>query len=227
LVQELARYWQGVPDSPKEGWRYRSSFMFQPPDAVVYHAMLRHFQPKRVVESGSGFTSALALDTRDRFLPELDLTFIEPHPETRLNELLVGDDGSKCQIYPFPVQAVNLEVFDVLQSGDFLFIDTAHIAKTGSEVNWIVFNVLPRLAAGVIVHFHDVFWPLEYPRTWLKDRRSYNEIYLLRAFMMYNDSFETLLFNNWAWQERRDLFDTIPSDYSGGGPGSLWLRKRR
>jgi hypothetical protein len=194
---------------------------------MVYHAMLRHFQPKRVIESGSGFTSALALDTRDRFLPELELTFIEPHPDYRLNDLVAGDDRSKCQIYPLPVQEVNLDVFDALQSGDFLFVDTAHIAKTGSEVNWIVFNVLPRLPAGVIVHFHDVFWPFEYPRQWLKSRRSYNEIYLLRAFMMYNDSFETLLFNNWAWKERRDLFDALPPDYSGGGPGSLWLRKCR
>ena len=202
LLKDLAPYWEGVPDAPTEGWRYHSSMMFQPPDAMVYHAMLRHFQPKRIVESGSGFTSALALDTRDRFLPDLELTFIEPHPDHRLDALIGQEDRSHCQIYPQRIQDVSLEVFDQLKDGDFFFVDTANIAKTGSEVNWIIFNVLPRLSAGVIVHFHDIAWPFEYSNDWLEDGRSYSEIYLVRALMTYNDTFEVLLFNNWAWKER-------------------------
>lgn len=227
LINDLAQYWYGIPHDAVEGWRYHSSMMFQPPDAMVYHAMLRHFRPNRVIESGSGFTSALALDTRDRFMPDLELTFIEPHPDHRLDALIRDTDRSNCQIYPQPIQDVSLDLFDKLQAGDFLFADTAHVAKTGSEVNWIVFNVLPRLAAGVIVHFHDVFWPFEYPTDWLEDGRSYSEIYLLRALMMYNDTFEVLLFSNWAWKERRELFDALPGNYPGGPPGSLWLRKRQ
>jgi len=226
LIKDLAKYWEGIPDEATQGWRYHSSLRFQPPDAMVYHGMLRHFKPKRIVESGSGFTSALALDTRDRFLPDLELTFIEPHPDHRLDALIGDEDRSNCEIYPLPVQDVSLDVYDRLEAGDFLFADTAHVAKTGSEVNWIVFNVLPRLAPGVIVHFHDVFWPFEYPKDWLEDGRSYSEIYLLRALMMYNDTFELLLFSNWAWQERRELFDALPESYSGGPPGGLWLRKR-
>lgn len=227
LIQDLTHYWGGVPDVPTDGWRYHSSMMFQPPDAMIYHAMLRHFRPKRVIESGSGFTSALALDTKDRYLPDLELTFIEPHPDHRLDALIGQEDRSNCEIYPLPIQDVSLNIFDQLEAGDFLFADTAHIAKAGSEVNWIVFNILPRLPAGVIVHFHDVFWPFEYPKDWLEDGRSYNEIYMLRALMMYNETFEMLLFCNWAWKERRELFDVLPNSYSGGPPGSLWLRKRR
>ena len=129
---------------------------------------------------GSGFTSALALDVRDRFLPDLELTFIEPYPD-RLYGLLGQKDRGLCEIIPAPVQDVPLEKFDQLSAGDILFVDTSHVAKTGSETNWVILNVLPRLAQGVIVHIHDIFWPFEYPRHWIEDARSWSEIYLVRA----------------------------------------------
>jgi hypothetical protein len=37
----------------------------------------------------------------------------------------------------------------------------------GSDVVWLLLHVLPRLAAGVAVHVHDIFWPFEYPVHWL------------------------------------------------------------
>ncbi len=85
------------------------------------------------------------------------------------------------------------------------------------------FNVLPRLAAGVVVHVHDAFWPFEYPRPWLDARMSWSELYLLRAFLMYNERFSILLFNDWAWQQHPELFTALNHDYTGG-TGSLWLR---
>ncbi len=224
LMGKLSAYWQGVPDEPRPGWRYHSSPMFPASDATVYYGLLQYLRPAGLIEVGSGFTSALALDTRARHLRDLVLTFIEPHPEVRLNGLLSHSDREECQIISRPVQEVPLELFDQLGPGDVLFIDTTHIVKTGSEVNWLIFNVLPRLAAGVIVHVHDISWPFEYPIRFLKEGRSYNELYFLRAFLMFNRSFSIMLFSNWMWQHHRQLFTGIPADY-GGEPGSLWLRK--
>ena len=61
------------------------------------------------------------------------------------------------------MQAVDLAVFDVLGPGDVLFIDSTHVARTGGDVVHDVFEILPRLASGVRVHFHDIFYPFEYP----------------------------------------------------------------
>jgi len=136
------------------------------------------------------------------------------------------------------VQEVPLEIFDQLARGDILFMDTDHFTKAGCEVNWMAFNVLPRVPAGVHIHIHDMFWPFEYPIGWLKERRGYNELYFFRAFLMNNPNYRIRLMNNWVWQEHYELFtglslgktlDTKGSGEPGtppiGGPGSLWIDK--
>jgi hypothetical protein len=224
LMTQLSELGWDVPADPTPGWRFHNSWFFEVPDAAVYQALLRTLQPARIVESGSGFTSALALDTRDRWLPDLELTFIDPNPG-RLNDLLTDRDREQSEIITKPVQDVEFPTFDRLGAGDVLFCDTDHFAKAGSEVNWLLFNVLPRLRPGVLVHIHDAFWPFEYPTHWLQARRSYNELYAVRAFLMYNRDFEVVLFNDWLWQHRRDLFKELRSTWAP--PASLWLRKVR
>ena len=237
LVRELAPLWDDVPDAPREGWRFSASWMFVPGDAMVYYALLRKWQPSHLVEVGSGYTSALALDCSDRHLPNLQMTFIEPYPD-RLFRLLSERDQEKTDIYAKPVQEVPLEVFDQLEPGDVLFVDTDHFTKAGSEVNWLVFNVFPRLPAGVHIHVHDIYWPFEYPVAWLKERRGYNEAYFIRAFLVDNPKYRIRLMNNWLWQEHPELFTGLragealatnglsePGTPPVGGPGSLWIDK--
>jgi hypothetical protein len=72
------------------------------------------------------------------------------------------------------------------------------VSRAGSDLNHILFNVLPALARGVVVHFHDVFWPFEYPADWIKMGIAWNEAYVLRAFLMFNDSFEILFWAPYA-----------------------------
>jgi hypothetical protein len=227
LMRELAPLWVDVPDAPREGWRFSSSWMFVPADATVYYALLRKWKPSRLVEVGSGFTSALALDCSDRHLPELQKTFIEPYPD-RLFSLLSERDRQSTEIHTKPVQEVPLEVFDQLEAGDILFVDTDHFTKAGCEVNWMAFNVFPRVPAGVHIHIHDIYWPFEYPSDWLKDRRAYNELYFFRAFLMDNPNYSIRLMNNWLWQEHRELFTGLrPGETfaTGVAPGSLWIDK--
>ena len=190
-------------DTPENGW-------FPSTDAAVYEAMIRFLQPARVVEVGCGWSTAALFDAGAA--PEV--TLIEPYPE-RVHQLLTADDLARCELLEVPLQAVPQSVFDRLESGDVLFIDSTHVAKCGSDVHRILFEILPALAPGVIVHFHDVFYPFEYPDDWLREGRGWNEAYVLRAFLEYNHTFEVLL-----WNHMLQVHGHLTGDC-----GSIWLRK--
>lgn len=220
---------------PPRYWSDNEVFLL--PDALVLAAMLRRFAPARVIEIGSGFSSAVMLDTRDRFLSPAGkpchLTFIEPYPGERLNRLLRTADRASCRVLETLVQSVPIATFDQLAAGDVLFIDSSHVSKIGSDVNHLFLDVLPRLAPGVIVHVHDIFADFAYPRHWLEQGRRWNEGYLLRAFLQYNDAFEILLFNNYLGVHEHARFaralglpDSPPQRPEDLGAG-IWLRKRR
>ena len=210
---------------PRSRYHFRNS-AFSYGDGSILHAMLRRFRPKRLVEVGSGYSSACAVDTIDRFLGgQVDVTFVEPYPAL-LHKLLGEDSAGRYTVHDKTVQAVDMEVFTQLQSGDFLFVDSTHIMKTGSDVCHELFNVLPALKSGVFIHFHDIFWPFEYGPEWIvKQNRSWNEIYGLRAFLMFNDAFEIVFFNDWFVRNHRA---SVEADYPmmlKNTGGSIWLRK--
>ncbi|GAA2580627.1 class I SAM-dependent methyltransferase [Dactylosporangium fulvum] len=189
--------------------------MFGQPDAALYQALLRKHTPARIIETGSGYSTVVALDT----LPEVDLTCIEPNPQ-RLRSLI--RPGDRVTIMESGAQHVPVETYLALEAGDVLFIDSTHVAKAGSDVVYLVLDVLPRLASGVIVHVHDCFWPFEYPDVWLEERRDWTELYLMHAFLIGNADWQVLLFGNWLWRQRPDLRKMVP----GPDPSGLWLVKR-
>jgi predicted O-methyltransferase YrrM len=194
-------------------------------DGLILHAMLRHVQPRRVVETGSGYSSAMILDTTERwFDPGVELTFIEPHSEL-LRSLLRPGDEERVTILELGVQDVDPQVFAQLQAGDVLFIDSTHVVKAGSDVNHLFFEVLPRLAAGVVIHIHDVFFPFEYPVPWVHEGRAWQESYLLRAFLMYNAAFEIEWFQHLMWSRHRAVLEAKVPDIARNAGGNLWLRK--
>ena len=151
------------------------------------------------------------------------MTFVDPFTE-RLKSLLNPVDNSNCTIIESPVQEVALDVFRNLKEGDLLFIDSSHISKVGSDVNYLIFQVLPVLKPGVIIHFHDICYPFEYPRDWIMDGIFWNEAYLLRAFLMNNKDYEILLFNHYITDQFRDWFELNMPLFTSGG--SLYIRKR-
>lgn len=228
LLLELASYHEAIPfpDEQEEGFRYffRNEW-FSYADAVFLHCMLRKYQPRRIIEVGSGFSSAVMLDTIDRFFPgSPELTFIEPYPE-RLRSLLRNDDSGRVTIFEKKVQEVSLEVFRSLRDGDLLFIDSSHVIKCGGDLQFLMFEVLPHLPSGVFVHFHDIFHPFEYPEEWLRQERNWNELYLLRAFLAHNEAWEIHLFNSYVASEFGALIaERLPLAAKSAG-GSIYLRK--
>jgi hypothetical protein len=126
-----------------------------------------------------------------------------------------------------PAQDVPEEVFSELKSGDILFVDTTHTVKIGSDVNRIILRILPLLAPGVIVHFHDICLPYEYPRYLLEDYALYwAEQYLLQAFLAMNPSFEVLYATDALCRDRRaEIAGTGLAGPSESG-SSFWIRRR-
>lgn len=211
----------------RDGWRYHTGNRnFAAGDSTVLYAMLRHFQPKRLIEIGSGFSSACALDTNERFLGgSLRASFIEPYPEL-LQSLLNPADAQNIEIVPSGVQDVAPQYFSRLEANDILFIDSTHIVKTGSDVCYELFEILPRLAKGVVIHIHDIHYPFEYPREWVVERNySWNEVYAVRAFLQYNAAFEVLFFNDYFAKAHGPEVERDAPQMVGNPGGGLWLRK--
>lgn len=238
LLVDLAKYYAQLGytfDATPERRYYFNNGYFSHLDAVLLACMILHCKPRRIIESGSGFTSAIMADMNALFLDHrIELTFIDPHPE-RIYQLLREDDLRQVTVINSPVQDVAPALFDELEAGDFFFADTTHVSKCGSDVNHIVFEILPRLRPGVLVHFHDIFYPFEYPEAWvLQIRRSWNELYLLRAFLTANTDYAMLLFINFLEHHCPELLRehfAAFHDLCQGRPlslhgGSLWLRKR-
>ena len=230
LLQEYAGFYEELPFSEKQqtGQRYfYDNGYFCHSDAIFLYSFLRKHAPKRIIEVGSGFSSAVMLDTINGFFPHRpDLTFIEPYP-SRLEGVLRGDDKDWVKIIGKRVQEVPVEFFSSLEAGDLLFIDSSHVMKCGSDVQMLVFEILPLLPVGVFVHFHDIFYPFEYPREWLERGKYWNESYFLRAFLSYNCEWAVYFFNDYVALTFGDFIkDKMPLCVENSG-GSLYLQRER
>jgi predicted O-methyltransferase YrrM len=228
LFDELVAHLGDVPFPVERTDEFR--YYFDNPayawgDGLLLHAMLRHVRPRRVVEVGSGYSSAMLLDTTERWLdPGVELTFVEPYDEL-LRSLLRDGDDERVTILDVGVQDVDPEVFTRLGAGDILFIDSTHVVKAGADVNHLFFEVLPSLAAGVVIHIHDIFFPFEYPAPWVHEGRAWQETYLLRAFLMYNPAFQIEWFQHLMWSRHREVIEAKVPDIGRNAGGNLWLRK--
>jgi predicted O-methyltransferase YrrM len=228
LLNKFKKYYQEFPylSAAKEELRYSLvNTFFDPLDAITLYSFIRHFSPKNIIEVGSGFSSAVMLDTNDHFNNKsVRLTFIEPYPE-QLKKLFRSGDQEVSTIIEKKLQDVSLEIFASLEENDILFIDSTHVCKTGSDLNYLFFHILPVLNKGVIIHFHDVFNSFEYPREWVLGGRNWNENYLLRAFLMYNNAFKILLFNEYLFNNYyKELIGAFPFPNLTTG-GSIYLLK--
>jgi predicted O-methyltransferase YrrM len=230
LLKEFERYYHDIPFEEKKNQRryYYDNGYYLHSDAIFLYSILRHYRPRRIIEIGAGFSSAAMLDSADSLgFQKVVFTFIEPHP-VRLKSLLRKEDYLRCTIVEKSLQLVDVKMFDELNENDILFIDSSHVCKTGSDVNKIIFEILPRLHSKVLVHFHDVFFPFEYPKSWVLDWNSFgwNEGYFLHAFLMYNSNFEIIFFNTFLEHFYKERFAVKMPDCLKNEGGSLWIQKR-
>jgi predicted O-methyltransferase YrrM len=229
LCRELGRQTpMTFPTAPTgDPHEYFASSGFPPLDATVLQAILRHFRPERMIEVGSGYSSLVTARVNREFLREgLRFTCIEPYPRDFLRAGVPGISELRVE----EVQDTPLELFDALQDGDILFIDTTHVVKTGGDVQWLFSQVIPRLNPGVLVHLHDIFLPGDYPRKWVMQGWGCNEMYLVQGFLAFNYAFEVIFGVHWMIRNERDaLREAFPHlserDTSPWLAGSLWIRR--
>lgn len=228
LAKSFGAYYDELPFTAEKqtGLRYYfANGFYSYTDGIVLYSMIRHFKPKRIIEIGSGFSSAVMLDTNQRFFAnEINLTFIEPYPE-RLYSLINDNDKKSTTIIESDVQKIPLSHFEKLEAGDILFVDSTHVSKTGSDVNYILFEILPCLKSGVLIHFHDIFYPFEYPKEWVYEGKNWNEDYILKAFLMYNEKFEIRLFSEYLHRHHKEAFAGLPLTDKNHG-GNFWIEKK-
>jgi predicted O-methyltransferase YrrM len=227
LLDDLVPLLSDVPfaDTPSPSLRYHyANGMFDRSDGLFLHLLLRHLRPSRVVEIGSGFSSACTLDTVERFTPATQCTFIDPNPSV-LRSVLRTEDEESADIVELLVQHAPLELYSQLGANDMLFIDSTHVVKIGSDVNHLFFDILPTLEPGVVVHIHDVFPLFEYPWTWVQERRVWSESYLLRAFLQFNDEFEIILWPPFLARVQPSAYGRFHTPIGDTG-GSLYMRRR-
>ena len=229
LLERLLPLYGDLPFEAEPGrhrYHYANPY-FTYSDAIGYALMLRHLRPQRVIEVGAGYSTALALDVDELFLGgQTQFLFVDPDPG-RLTEL-VSEAELAGRLMPQPVQDVPLERFEELGSGDILFVDSSHVLKAGSDVQHLIDEVLPRLSPGVHVHFHDVFYPFEYPPSWLATGCAVNEAYALRALLQSSTGYEIVLFNTFLEHFHRKWFaEHMPLVSCARYPtGGIWLRRR-
>lgn len=197
---------------------------YGPVDAEVLYAMVRYHRPRRVLELGSGYStlvSARACVANAREGGVCDLTAVDPAPTLPLDAAPAGLTRFERR----SATEIPRERFLALESGDILFIDTTHTVKLGSEVNLLILQILPLLRPGVLVHFHDIFLPYEYPREWFERGTYANEQYLLQAFLSGNSEWRVIFAAHAAFREDpRRLAEVVPSlrevDHA---PSGFWL----
>jgi hypothetical protein len=228
LARELARFYSEQPfeDHKISGTRYFfSNPNFSYGEALALYGMLRYLRPRKVIEIGSGYSSCVTLDTNELFLDgSIECVFIEPDP-TLMRSLLREEDVGRVTILSEKLQSVDKHIFDSLHANDILFIDSTHVSKIDSDVNHILFEILPSLESGVYIHIHDIMFPFEYPKEWIYQGRAWNEAYIVRAFLQFNGAFEIVFFNSYLGQFRSEVFHSMPLFLRNPGT-SLWLRKR-
>jgi len=227
LLDALTTYYPRIPfqAQPADGLLYHFNNPNYPhADGIILFCMLNHLCPRRLIEIGSGYSTCAILDTNRLFLDsQVQITSIEPHPE--LLRSLIAKTHDALTIIESKLQDTQIEIFDQLERGDILFIDSSHISKVGSDVNCIIFDVLPRLKSGVIIQIHDIYFGFDYPGVWLRDGRAWNEAYLLRAFLEYNEHFRILLFISYLQNMYESWFREHMPDTLVNKGGCFWMEK--
>ncbi|WP_376096990.1 class I SAM-dependent methyltransferase [Roseomonas sp. CCTCC AB2023176] len=237
-LHEMEAFWTGNRDfiaatpftqerSPENRYFYGGG-PYNYGDAITLRMMIGHFRPRRVIEIGSGFSSACMLDAADHAgLEHFHLTCIEPYPKRLRSVLRDTDWQGRVTLHERGVQGMPLDDFAALEAGDILFIDSTHVMKTGSDVHYELFHILPVLKAGVVVHIHDCRFPLEYSDIQIFQKNySWNEAYAVRALLMYSTRFKVIFSGSLFARERESMIREVIPTYLRNPGSALWLQVR-
>lgn len=206
-------------EAPPPAPRWRQDW-FPGLDAGAAYTLIRARQPRRIVEVGAGHSTRFAARAvADGGFP-CRIVAIDPAPRATLDGL------AAVTLVRAPVHRAGTAPFDALEAGDVLFVDSSHVLMPGTDVDFLLNRVLPRLPPAVLVHFHDVFLPDDYPARWAW--RGYNE-QLAVAALMTGGGYAPVFASHYVATRMRDALRgsaaaSLPRP-EGAIESSLWLRK--
>lgn len=161
---------------------------YGPIEADLLYCFVYNYKPRRMIQVGAGASTWVALRAARDAGIGLDVTAVDPYPTDFLKRL--RDDG-QITLRDVPVQAIPPSEIASLKAGDVLFIDSTHTVSPGSDVNFLILEILPRLRKGVFVHFHDITMPYDYNHAVLtSDLFFWSESVLLHAYLADNPRFK-------------------------------------
>lgn len=231
IARMVARFVEELRDVPQTSNRVGEfcwkNLFWNNADALVQYGLVRARKPRRVVEVGCGWSSlllsrALGKNESEPGSAPAQVTQIEPYPRRELLATLPAD----WKLHECILQRAPIDLFTTLEPGDILFYDGSHCSKAGSDVNWFFFEILPRVRPGVLIHLHDIFLPFDYPSEWIfKDGRTWNEQYVLRAFLMNNPRYQIEIANRYLWKHHRANVERLYAGVQSALGCSLWMSK--
>jgi hypothetical protein len=185
------------------------NYYFHGLDSLTLFAFLRNLKPAKMIEIGQGCSTRIALAALELNAKETgarcELISIDPYP--RLTEKM-APEGVSLQLLTRELQSVDMN--PLLEECNFVFVDSSHVYKFGSDVQYEFAHIYPRLRSGTFVHVHDIFSPYEYPLAWAVERKQFwNEQYFLENFLAFNGAFEISLPLNLLVRQSADLRETV------------------
>jgi hypothetical protein len=212
----------------KDGEFHLRNGFFEGGEADLWYALIRHYKPARIFEIGSGFSTlaaikAIAENRRENPEYRCRHVCIEPFEKPWLA-------GLEIELLRIRVETMDAAFFDALDGNDFLFIDSSHVIRPQGDVLFEFQRILPRLKKGVIVHFHDIYTPMDYPEKWVVDEvKIWNEQYLLEVFLAGNaGAWDVLLASFYLFKTHHAALQAAcPLLSSASEPSSLYIRKSR
>lgn len=144
-------------------------------DGAALYAFVADRKPKVYMEVGSGNSTKFVRRAINDHGLSTRIVSIDPFPRAEIDSI--------CdEVVRHPLENVDLSIFDQLGEGDVCFIDNSHRSFQNSDVTVSFLQILPRLKPGVLIGFHDIFLPDDYPQDWAN--RYYSEQYLLATFLL-------------------------------------------
>jgi predicted O-methyltransferase YrrM len=203
-----------------------SNGSFEKADAEVLYLFLRKYKPRNIIEVGSGNSTkvmlhAVKINVTENSQYESRITCIEPFEAPFL-------EATGVNVVRKKVENCDLSLFENLNAGDLLFIDSSHVIKPGGDILFLYQSVIPRLKPGVFVHIHDIFIPFDYPKEWVRDRMwLWNEQYVLEGLLAQSNKFEIVCpLNAIVAMKLENLNGSLPwvKKSSSSGAGSFWFK---
>lgn len=158
-------------------------------DAIVLCGFLLKYNPAVYMEIGSGNSTKFARRVISHFNLRTKIVSVDPNPRAVI-------DAICDEVIRAPVQMILKGVFQALRKDNILFIDGSHKCLQNSDVTYVFLDILPNLRPGVLIHFHDICWPEDYPATWTE--RLYNEQYVLGVLLLFGSEYEILYPSNYV-----------------------------